>query len=72
MPLHSTTFLRILFAAAVASPRARLTRTQRAAIWVSLQDEAWCPQELTIPGTWRRVMAWHAREMECQRREEIQ
>ena len=60
---HTPTFLRMLFAAAAASQRARLTSTQRAAIRVSLQDETWCPQELVIPDTWGRVMAWHEREI---------
>ena len=64
--------LRMLFAAAAASPRARLSRTQRAAIQVNLQDEAWCPHEREIPETWERVMAWHAREMERPTRKEIQ
>ena len=64
--------LRMLFAAAAASPRARLTHTQRAVIQASLQDETWCPQELVIPETWGVVMAWHTQETERQRREEIQ
>ena len=62
LPTQPPAFLRMLFAAAAASPRAPLTRTQRAAILVSLKDEAWCPQGLAIPDTWGRVMAWHARE----------
>ena len=69
---HSTPFLRMLFAAAAASPRARLPRTQRAAIQASLQDETWCPQDLAIPDTWGRVMDWHAREMERPTRKEMQ
>ena len=64
--------LRMLFAAAAASPRAGLNRTQRAAIQVSLQDEAWCPQEREIPETWERVMTWYAQEMERPARKEIQ
>lgn len=72
MPPLSTPFLlRMLFAAAAASPRATLTRTQRAAIRASLQDETWCPEAAVIPETWGRVMAWHARETERQIHKEI-
>ena len=72
MPPHSTTaFLRMLFAAAAASPRATLTRTQPAAIRARLQDETWCPEAAVIPETWGRVMAWHARETDRQLHKEI-
>ena len=73
MPLHnlSAPFLRMLFATAADSPRTPLTQTQRAAIRVSLQDEAWCPQKAPIPETWGVVMTWHALETENQRIKEI-